>query len=104
MKRWTKTSDEYLRKYAGRKGWDEIAGNLGVSREAARRRFYRIGLKIPNKRLKVDYKAKEMLKEKNMCSAIKVPVCAPTKVIMINGKRTEVWGKPSFIQKLEARR
>ncbi|WP_257657673.1 hypothetical protein [Parapedobacter lycopersici] len=102
MKRWTDDEKRYISMHRN-KSTKKLAEIFGVSENSIKTLRSRLGIKRV-KRFPIDSNIKEILKEEKVCVPAKVPVCAPTKVIMVNGRRTEIWGKPSFIQKLEERR
>lgn len=101
MRKWTEKDNNYIRCNVGKKGWNELAAKFGVSKEAVRRQFYRINLKVPKKKLPVDTKAKKLLEEPKMCVQVRVHTCAP-QVVVHNGRRLEYWGKnfEAFKQRL----
>lgn len=99
MKKWTDKDKVFLIKNLNTMSNMELAESLSTTEGAIKTILYRLGLRRA-KKLKIDKKPQQ---EPVMCKPIKIQTCAPTKVIFINGKRTEIWGKQSFIQKLEAR-
>lgn len=100
MKRWTDKDKIFLIRNYNTTSNRELAIGLDTTEGAIKAMLYRIGVKR-SKKLTTDKKTKP---DPVMCKPVRIQTCAPTKVIFVHGKRTEVWAKPSFIKKLEARK